>query len=291
MSERVASSTAVLVAQGRAVADGRYAVARFSDPIARELLDPGEREVVDRVRREQVPTEAAGRFAYEMVRRTGISMAPRTIAIDEAVRSHAARQLVILGAGLDGRAWRMPELAQVHVFEVDHPASQRDKLRRVERLAVQAGAISYVAVDLASEPLRPALEAAGYDPQQPSTWVWEGVVPYLTADEVRATVAQVAELTASGSRLVVNYQARSLSTSVMRAVMRWVLRVARQPDPMAGEPWRSKWSPEAMRDMLGDNGFTVSSDDDLLSLAAGLELPGDNDSSLRNGRVAVAGRT
>ena len=43
MTERAASSTAVLVCQGRATADGRYGVGRFSDPIARELLDPADR--------------------------------------------------------------------------------------------------------------------------------------------------------------------------------------------------------------------------------------------------------
>ena len=83
MIERAASSTAVLVCQGRATADGRYAVGRFSDPVARELLDPADHVVVDRVRADRVPAEAADRMAYEMVRRTGLTMVPRTIAIDD----------------------------------------------------------------------------------------------------------------------------------------------------------------------------------------------------------------
>ena len=49
----------------------------------RELLDPADRVVVDRVRADRVPTEAADRVAYEMVRRTGLTMVPRTIAIDD----------------------------------------------------------------------------------------------------------------------------------------------------------------------------------------------------------------
>jgi hypothetical protein len=73
MTGRAASSTAVLVCQGRATADGRYAVGRFSDPIARERLDPAERLIVDEVRADRVPTDAAGRMAYEMVRRTGLT--------------------------------------------------------------------------------------------------------------------------------------------------------------------------------------------------------------------------
>lgn len=290
MAERAASSTAVLVCQGRATADGRYAVGRFSDPVARELLDPPDRLIVDRVRADQVPTEAAGRLAYEMVRRTGLTMVPRTISIDEAIRGHAAGQVVILGAGLDARAWRMSELARAAVFEVDHPASQRDKLRRIGGLAPTAGRIVPVPTDLATERLGPALERAGFDRQAATTWVWEGVVPYLTAHEVRATVAQIAELSAPDSRLVVNYQAKSLPTTVMRQVMRLVLRATRQPDPLAGEPWRSLWRPDDMRKLLRANGFSVMSDSDLLALSAGLALPSDNNGSLRNGRVAVAAR-
>jgi methyltransferase (TIGR00027 family) len=287
---RAASSTAVLVCQGRATADGRYAVGRFSDPIARELLDPADRLIVDRVRADRVPTEAAERMAYEMVRRTGLTMVPRTISIDEAIRGHAAGQIVILGAGLDARAWRMSELARAAVFEVDHLASQQDKLRRIGDLAPTAGRIVSVAIDLASERLGPTLERAGFDRQAVTTWVWEGVVAYLTAGEARATVAQIAELSAPDSRLVVNYQRKSLPTTVMRGAMRLVLRVSRQPDPLAGEPWRSLWRPDRMRSMLGDNGFDVTSDSDLLTLAEGLALPSDNHGSLRNGRVAVAVR-
>ena len=229
MTERAASSTAVLVCQGRAVADGRYAVGRFSDPVARELLDPAEQSIVDDVRAGRLPTGAADRISYEMVRRVGLTMVPRTLAIDDAVRGQAAGQVVILGAGLDGRVWRMPELAQATVFEVDHPASQRDKLRRI-----------------------------------------------------------IDELSAPGSRLVVNYQTRSVTTLVMRRVMRAVWRLFRASDPLAGEPWRSLWLPESIRNLLNDHGFEVLSDDDLLTLAEGLELPPENNGSLRNGRVAVA---
>jgi methyltransferase (TIGR00027 family) len=290
MAERAASSTAVLVCQGRATADGRYAVGRFSDPIARGLLDPADRVIVDRVRADRVPTEAADRMAFEMVRRAGLTMVPRTISIDEAIRAHAAGQLVILGAGLDTRAWRMSELARAAVFEVDHLASQQDKLRRIGGLAPVAGRVVSVAIDLASERLGPALERAGFDRQAVTTWVWEGVVPYLTVDQVRATVAQIAELSAPGSRLVVNYQTKSLPTTIMRAAMRLVLRVSRQPDPLEGEPWRSKWRPDRMRSMLSDNGFDVASDSDLLILSEGMALPSKNNGSLRNGRVTVAVR-
>lgn len=288
MVERAASSTAVLVCQGRATADGRYAVGAFSDPVAGRLLDAAELAVVEQVRADRMPADGRERMAYEMVRRTGLTVVPRTIAIDRAISEHAAGQVVILGAGLDARAWRMPELARTVVFEVDHAASQQDKLRRTGRLAPSAGRVVPVAVDLGTERLAPSLAAAGFDRQRVATWVWEGVVPYLTSAEVRATVSQVAQLSAPGSLLAVNYQAKSLPARVMRTTVRLVLRAARQPDPLAGEPWRSLWRPAAMRRMLDEHGFDVVSDSDLLALSEGLSLPGGNSGSLRNGRVALA---
>ncbi len=291
MSERAASTTAVLVCQGRAVADGRYAVGRFSDPVARELLDPAERSIVDNIRAARQPSGAGERMGHEWVRRTGLIMVPRTLAIDDAVREHAAGQIVILGAGLDARAWRMPELAAATVFEVDHPASQQDKLRRVAGRTPLAGRVVPVGMDLARDRLGPALEAAGFDPGTATTWVWEGVVPYLTAVDVAATLSQVEALCALGSRIVVNYQSRSVTALVMRRVMRVVLRLFRASDPLAGEPWRSLWTRERMHDLLNHNGFDVVSDDDLLTLTEGLTLPPESNGSLRNGRVAVAVRS
>jgi methyltransferase (TIGR00027 family) len=291
MGVGAASTTAVLVCQGRAIADGHYAVGRFSDPVAVELLDPAERAVVERVRDGDAPASGADRMAHELVRRSGITMVPRTVAIDDAIRGHDATQVVILGAGLDARAWRMPELAHATVFEVDHPASQRDKLRRLGDRAPTAQRVVPVEVDLSAQRLRPALEAADFDRRLVSTWVWEGVVPYLSAADVRAAVAQMAELCAPGSLLVVNYQAKSAWVTFMRRIMRLVLRLTKQPDPLATEPWRSLWRPETMRKMLELNGFQVVSDRDLLSLAAGFELPPEVQGSLRNGRVAVALRS
>ena len=169
------------------MADGRIAAGTFADPVARDLLDPPERAVVDAVREGRVPGTGADRMTWEMVRQTGLGMVPRTVAIDRAVREGGHQQVVLLGAGLDARAWRMPELATTTVWEVDHPASQQDMRRRVGDRRPVAAHVVWVPVDLASEPLAAPLESAGFDRHQPSTWVWEGVVPYLTAAQVDLT--------------------------------------------------------------------------------------------------------
>ncbi|WP_141585823.1 class I SAM-dependent methyltransferase [Actinomadura sp. WMMA1423] len=291
MEETESSRTAVLVCQARAVAHGRLAPGRFDDPIASALLRPDERAAVERVRSDEPPRGMGPRLEFEFLRATAEGLVPRTVAIDDAVRERARPQLVILGAGLDGRAWRMPELADTAVFEVDHPRSQQDKRERAAALPPPAGKVAFVPVDFtADDDLGEALESAGYGTGRPTTWIWEGVVPYLTRAEVAATLRALTEASAPGSRLVVHYQAPSLAASIGRPVARAMRRLSRQPDPMAHEPWRSAWTPAAMRDLLAGQGYTVADDTDLLSLAEALGMPVRTPRSLRSGRVLIADR-
>ena len=135
-------------------------------------------------------------------------MVPRTIAIDEArARRAASPQVVILGAGLDGRAWRMPELRDVTVFEVDHPDSQREKQARAAALPRIAREVRFVPVDFTHDRLDDALAAAGHDPARPTTWIWEGVVMYLERADIEATLRVIQRRSAPGSHLVVLYLA------------------------------------------------------------------------------------
>lgn len=299
-SGRAASRTAVLVCQGRAVADGTAAAARFADPIAVRLLRAAERGPVDEVRAGTPPQGWRARAAYENVQACAEVVVPRTVAIDEALRLRVAGQLVILGAGLDTRAWRLPELARTDVWEVDHPASQQDKRARLDE-AAQAGrgadagggpaaglpavarSVRFTPVDFAVDDLGAALNGAGHDPSAPTTWLWEGVVPYLTRDEVHATVAALAARTAPGSALVINYQAPSAKAAAGRLLTRLIGSSA-----TSGEPWRSLWKPRRMADLLAEHGLRLVSDDDLLSVARTLGGPVRRPASLRSGRIAVA---
>ncbi|WP_030439095.1 class I SAM-dependent methyltransferase [Actinoplanes subtropicus] len=284
MTERRASRTAVTVCQARAVAHGRTAPGRFADPTAMPLLRAEEQALVQRVREGTPPKGMAERFPYEMVRGAAELIVPRTVAIDDAARAGAATQVVILGAGLDGRAWRL-EMPGATFFEVDHPASQEDKRDRAASLTGKPP--TYVPVDFAQDVLTDALEVAGHRADQPTTWIWEGVVPYLTREEVAATVAAVASRSASGSRLIVNYQLPTLIGDAVRKVIGWV---AGRQNPWATEPWRSAWSVQAMSRLLALHGFAVRSDQDLLSIADDLGVRLGQRNSMRNSRVAVAER-
>lgn len=288
MTERAASRTAVLVCQGRAAADGRLARGRFSDPLAYALLTRGEQIVVDQVRATMPPQGWAARVAYESVRACAEVITPRTVTIDDAVRDHAHPQLVILGAGLDSRAWRMVELGDVDVTEIDHPASQADKRRRIGDRPTLARTFRFQPVDFATDELSAALEASGHDPDVPTTWLWEGVVPYLTPDEVTTTLHAVAGRSKRGSTLIVNYQTPSLRARAGRILAAGLTRLGSTATITAGEPWRTLLTPARTARLLADAGFGVHTDDDLLTLAGRLGIDGTARTSLRNGRVAVA---
>jgi methyltransferase (TIGR00027 family) len=286
--ERTASRTAVLVCQGRAAADGRLAAGRFADAVAVRLLRPPERAPVDEVRAGTPSKGWKARATYEGVRACAEVVVPRTVAIDDAVRSHRTPQLVVLGAGLDSRAWRLPELADTDVWEVDHPASQQDKLERLAKTGtppVVARSVRFAPVDLATDDLGSALEATGHDASVPTTWLWEGVVPYLTRDEVRAAVRAVADRSSPGSALVLNYQGPSVKASAGRLIARVL-----NSSVTASEPWRSLWKPRKMAALLAEYGLRVVSDEDLLAIANRLESSMRGRTSLHSGRVAIARR-
>jgi methyltransferase (TIGR00027 family) len=248
-----------MVAAGRAAAHGMTSVARFSDPTAMALLPEEVRPRVERYRAGPRPTGLRARAAWGLFQYRVNMMVARTVVIDDAIREAASPQLVILGAGLDGRAWRMPELAQTVVWEVDHPDSQRVKRARAGALTRTAREVRFVPVDFTRDSLADALEAAGHDVALPTTWVWEGVVMYLTPARVAATLAVIAGRSAAGSRLVILYHRPAAVVRVIGLLLRRL-----------GEPLRSTFTPRAMRALLESRGFRVIRDQGLPEIGAAL---------------------
>jgi len=278
MQEGRASQTAVLVCMGRAVAHLEGAVPGFSDPTALALLPDEARARVERFRKGPRPKTARERLAHKLLERRSHMMAIRTVAIDAAVREAAAPQVVILGAGLDGRAWRMPELREVVVFEVDHPDTQREKVARAASLVRIAREVRFVPVDFTRDRLDDRLAAAGHDSARPTTWIWEGVVMYLTRSEAEATLEVIARRSAAGSRLIIVYAAPGLMLPLVRMLVRRV-----------GEPFRSIYSEAAMKNMLAGHGFAVIRDDDVHTLARPLSRRAWKATrTFKHGRIVVA---
>ena len=248
------SRTAHFVALGRAIADlGLSHIPNFRDPTARVFLNEKGQQSLAKIEQELGSGKRSMRV--EMARGMADMIGLRTAAIDAAVRDAialGARQLVILGAGYDGRAWRMPELAGVKVFEVDHPATQGEKRARVTALPPAAGILSFVSIDFERESLDSVLDRAGHDRSVPTCWIWEGVVMYLTRDAMLATLAGVAGRSARGSTLIVNYH------TVHR---RWLARLIFR---LIGEPQISAWTPEEMATDLQPVGFVVHEDSGMI---------------------------
>jgi methyltransferase (TIGR00027 family) len=113
-------------------------------------------------------------------------------------------QYVLLGAGLDTFAHRNPYL-DLHIFEVDHPATQQWKRELLETGNLPTPAnLTYVPVDFERESLPQQLHSAGFDPQAPAFFAWLGVVPYLTIEAFRSTINFIAAQP-PGSGVVLDY--------------------------------------------------------------------------------------
>jgi methyltransferase (TIGR00027 family) len=246
MREGKPSFTAAAVAAARGIAR--------VDPLAMALVDGPLSFVMRAGRVGRAPAAVVNLATLGLV--DHIEM--RTLAIDAALREAVdagVRQLVVLGAGLDARAWRMPELAETRVFEVDHPSTQAYKRARVGARSPSAKDVTFVAVDFAKDSLEEAMARSGHDATAPTFWLWEGVTPYLPLAAIRATLAAVASRSAKGSRIAVTSGTPAGSSLGPTAV-----RAARVAFRMIGEALVGLLSPEAMHEELADVGYRLLED-------------------------------
>ncbi|HEU4329007.1 MAG TPA: SAM-dependent methyltransferase [Roseiflexaceae bacterium] len=131
----------------------------------------------------------------------------RKRCIDDTIRASlgAIDALVNLGAGFDTRAYRLPGLSTIPVFEVDSPeniAAKEAKLRRL--YGGLPAAVRLVPIDFERQDLAVALSSQGYRTDRTSFFIWEAVTQYLSEAAVRKTFAFLAQAT-PGSRLVFTY--------------------------------------------------------------------------------------
>jgi methyltransferase (TIGR00027 family) len=235
------SQTALLAAAGRAahpIVDHEPFI--FVDPCAEALL--GEQAgFIDYHRQNGDHTILVGVRTQATI---------RARLTEERLLSSGAGQYIILGAGLDSYAYR--EKTGIHVYEVDRPASQADKRRRVEAAGLAAvTSLTYVAVDLESSQLLPALTSRGFDVTRPAVVSWLGVSMYLTPSAFRRTLGELGQL-AAGSHLVLDYL---LPAGQRDEAGRVYVDSVAAATAERGEPWLAYYSPSQMRDELARCGF------------------------------------
>lgn len=122
------------------------------------------------------------------------------------------KQLVILGAGFDSRAYRFEQLkGHVKVFEVDHPATQQVKREKLNKIfgGVPDGVV-LVPVDFNTQKLEDRLRESGYDERLKTLFIMEGVVFYLTPEAVDGTLAFIANHSGDGSSVIFDYTEKSV---------------------------------------------------------------------------------
>jgi len=152
------------------------------------------------------------RIGYSEIKGPGVMgfLTVRDRHIDECLKTclkDGIQQLVILGAGLDARAYRFYELKNgVKVFEVDHPASQATKLEKLKQVfGSQPAHVSYVGIDFNTQCLDQRLSESGYDESLKTLFIWQGVTQYLTPEAVDSTLSFIAEHSGPGSAVIFDY--------------------------------------------------------------------------------------
>lgn len=284
MRKGQASSTAKIVAYWRMMGDlGMTNVPGFSDPGARAMLSGRgwDRAIA-----------WAEKIAQDPKNPTRVGMLPhldmmmlRVAFIDAVINERKPSQVVILGAGLDTRAFRLEALRDVRVIELDHPDTQRYKRERIAALGRPLAQLSLAPVDFTraaahGSPLTAALATAGFDAHTPTLWLWEGVIMYLRDAALRSTLAEVRALSAPGSTLIAHYHEPS-PPSVRGLVKKAVLSVL-------GEPQLGLRRRAVMQQEIARAGFRVNEDAGLPEQAArfGISTPSRPEAQLS--RILVA---
>ena len=267
-----ASQTALMVCAYRARAS-KWEKPLFVDPWAEALAGKDGEDIARRLDARFPPMELwlALRVAY-LDRLVGL-----------AVDRLSIRQVVILGAGYDTRAARLPR-AGVRFYEVDHPATQAAKRERLAKLAgYPVDAARYVTCNFEREDPIERLGASGFELHEPALVIWEGVVPYLTEPAVRATATRLAAGLEPRSLVAFDFVGKKFAAGDVKSDKD---RETRAYVGELGEPIR--WGSDDVLPLLYECGFRWVRSLDFNELA--LEMLGDyqRDRQFRFQHIALA---
>jgi len=247
MKEARPSITAQRVAIRRAAHQVLDRPKIFNDPLAMVIIGPeAAAQLKSEVQKHQTRTGRALR-AFMAVR-SRFAEDELALAIERG-----AKQYVILGAGLDTFAYRNPYSAQaLWVFEVDHPATQAWKHRKLAAAAIEVPqTVTYAPVDFEQQTLADGLQRVGFEFTQRTFFSWLGVTPYLTDEAFTATVRLIASMPA-GSGVVFDY-------AIPRSSLSWLRRLAfhtlARRVASVGEPFQLFFDPPSLAARLHGLGF------------------------------------
>lgn len=174
-------------------------------------------------------------------------------SLKPAVRT-GTRQYVILGAGLDSFAFREKALLEkITVFEVDHPLTQADKVKRIARagLAVPENLI-FVPCDFTKDSLPEKLTACGFDKKKKTFFSWLGVSYYLSIEEIEKLIENISSFATDGSSLLFDYAGCGLFLSEIKRVQNMIAMAK-----AGGEEMKSGFDYLSMDSLLARHGFMI----------------------------------
>jgi len=248
---------------------------RNLDYLAEKFIGPEERAILaerdpDRLKAFDIKdTEKA----WDSLSQTGglgaaLGQHMRTRYFDAALEkalAAGAKQVVILGAGFDSRAYRFDKaLRGAKVFEVDYPPTQEYKKKRVrEILGNLPPQAVYVPIDFTRQNLATVLRNAGYSRSKKTFFIWEGVTYYLPADAVDSTLQFVAHNSAHGSTIAFDYYFQSYLLSNEKGD-----RSIREHVASLGEPWIFGVPDTGVGAFLEHRGLRLLSDVDTAELTS-----------------------
>jgi methyltransferase (TIGR00027 family) len=253
MAKQMVSRTALGAAICRLIEQYQPEKTRlFYDPVAKELVGGSVRILMKFASMRNFTmkqTDAVAKGIY------GVQIC-RTRYIDDVVQaaiSQGIKQLVILGAGYDTRPYRLPEMESVKVFEVDLPAVQDDKKKKLQKyLGRLPEHVTFIPIDFDTQTLETVFTGTAFDPSMPAIFIWEGVTQYISEEAVRQTLAFVGK-SAPGSIIVFTYVLKSIIErhSDIPGANHMMDVVARQ------SPWVFGLEPSGIQDFLKPYGLIV----------------------------------
>ena len=182
--------------------------------------------------------------------------AQRTRLIDAEVAralGRGTRQIVLLGAGDDGRALRFGG-GSCRWFEVDRPQTQADKRGRLTALGIATPATNYVGIDLLGDDLGAALQAAGHDAHAPTLFVAEAVFDTVTLEATASACAALRARATAESVLVATFSVVPEGTGPTRALRAATDFVRHATD----EPRRNQFRPGDPQKLMVVTGWRVT---------------------------------
>jgi methyltransferase (TIGR00027 family) len=239
----------------------------FNDPFAIALLSDSYK-ILSQIAQFSIVRKLIHAFLDLGVPCSRSSAVVRTRAIDDLVNDaivHGARQLVLLGAGLDSRGCRLDKAREIAVFEVDHPATQSVKKERLQACMGKLPTnIHYVAVDFERDSLDKRLLEYGYNPTVQSVVVWEGVIDYLTESAVYSTFRVLTQLLPPSSLLIFTYTHKGAldGSKTFPGARRW-----QYLSRASGESFVFSFDPDALAVDLKTHLFLLQSDTSTAEIA------------------------